>query len=307
MIYYLISPNYINVVTFASIIFAFAITCLAIYMGKNILPRDGGRAYAINGSKSVGKPRGAGIIFILVFTITCMIFVNLSSEIIIYLILVLAAMLSGYLDDASSSPWGELKKGIIDFVIAVMAAVTYLHYNPNTFDISLFKLTVTLNPIIYGVLIVILIWVSINVTNCSDGVDGLCGTLSAITLSSAYVLFMIFDIESSFRHTILIMVVCILGYLWFNAAPSKLLMGDAWPTARASPTRRAGRRCRTARRRRAAIRAWRRPSSVRATSRWRPRPSRATPSRRTPATNRSSSSARPPTRPRRVPRAATGS
>ena len=93
MIYYLISPNYINVVTFASIIFAFAITCLAIYMGKNILPRDGGRAYAINGSKSVGKPRGAGIIFILVFTITCMIFVNLSSEIIIYLILVLAAML----------------------------------------------------------------------------------------------------------------------------------------------------------------------------------------------------------------------
>ena len=183
MIYYLISPNYINVVTFASIMFAFAITCLAIYMGKNILPRDGGRAYAINGSKLVGKPRGAGIIFI--------------------------------------------KKGIIDFVIAVMAAVTYLHYNPNTFDISLFKLTVTLNPIIYGVLIVILIWVSINVTNCSDGVDGLCGTLSAITLSSAYVLFMIFDIESSFRHTILIMVVCILGYLWFNASPSKLLMGDA--------------------------------------------------------------------------------
>ena len=205
MIYYLISPSYINVVTFASILFAFAVTCLAIYMGKNILPRDGGRAYAINGSKSVGKPRGAGIIFILV----------------------LAAMLSGYLDDASSSPWGELKKGIIDFIIAVMAAVTYLHYNPNTFDIALFKLTVTLNPVIYGILIVILIWASINVTNCSDGVDGLCGTLSAITLTSAFLLFRIFDIESSFRHVILIMVVCILGYLWFNASPSRLLMGDA--------------------------------------------------------------------------------
>ena len=227
MIYYLISPNYINVVTFVSILFAFALTCFAIYMGKNILPRDGGRAYAINGSKSVGKPRGAGIIFILVFTITCMIFVNLTSEIIIYLILVLAAMLSGYLDDASSSPWGELKKGIIDFIIAVMAAITYLHYNPGTFDIALFKLTVTLNPVIYGILIVILIWVSINVTNCSDGVDGLCGTLSAITLTSVFLLFRIFDIESSFRHVILIMVVCILGYLWFNASPSKLLMGDA--------------------------------------------------------------------------------
>ena len=227
MIYYLISPNYINVVTFVSILFAFALTCFAIYMGKNILPRDGGRAYAINGSKSVCKPRWAGIIFILVFTITCMIFVNLTSEIIIYLILVLAAMLSGYLDDASSSPWGELKKGIIDFIIAVMAAITYLHYNPGTFDIALFKLTVTLNPVIYGILIVILIWVSINVTNCSDGVDGLCGTLSAITLTSVFLLFRIFDIESSFRHVILIMVVCVLGYLWFNASPSKLLMGDA--------------------------------------------------------------------------------
>lgn len=105
-----------------------------------------------------------------------------------------------------------------------MAAVTYLHYNPNTFDIALFKLTVTLNPVIYGILIVILIWASINVTNCSDGVDGLCGTLSAITLTSAFLLFRIFDIESSFRHVILIMVVCILGYLWFNASPSRLLM-----------------------------------------------------------------------------------
>ena len=106
-------------------------------------------------------------------------------------------------------------------------AITYLHYNPGTFDIALFKLTVTLNPVIYGILIVILIWVSINVTNCSDGVDGLCGTLSAITLTSVFLLFRIFDIESSFRHVILIMVVCILGYLWFNASPSKLLMGDA--------------------------------------------------------------------------------
>ncbi|MGN0327508.1 MAG: phospho-N-acetylmuramoyl-pentapeptide-transferase [Lachnospira sp.] len=227
MIYYLVSPDYINAVTFTSIIFAFAITCIAIYLGKNILPRDGGRAYAINGTKSVGKPRGAGIIFILSFTVTCLLFVSFDAEIIIYLILVLAAMLSGYLDDASSSPWGELKKGLIDFVIAVMAAITYLHYNPNTFDIALFKLTVTLNPVIYGILIVILIWVSINVTNCSDGVDGLCGTLSAVTLASAYVLFRAFDIEPSFRHTILIIIVCIMGYLWFNASPSKLLMGDA--------------------------------------------------------------------------------
>ena len=66
------------------------------------------------------------MIFILTFTVTCALFVNLSAELIIYLILVLAAMLSGYLDDSASSPWGNLKKGLIDLAISVMAAVTYL-------------------------------------------------------------------------------------------------------------------------------------------------------------------------------------
>lgn len=227
MIFYLIDQNFMKEITFFSVIFAFILTCAAIAFGKNTLPRDAGRAFAINGSKSVGKPRGAGIIFILTFILSCVLFIPLSAETIIYLILVLAAMLSGYLDDSSSSPWGELKKGLIDFVIAVMAAVTYLHYNPNTFNLAFFDTTVTVHPIIYGILIVILIWASINVTNCSDGVDGLCGTLSAITLSTAYILFRMFDLEPYFRHVILLMVVCILGYLWFNASPSKLLMGDA--------------------------------------------------------------------------------
>ena len=227
MIYYIVNESFTNIMAFVSILFAFAFTIAAIALGKNLLPRDAGRAYAINGSKSVGKPRGAGMIFILTFTVTCALFVNLSAELIIYLILVLAAMLSGYLDDSASSPWGNLKKGLIDLGISVMAAVTYLHYNPNTFDLAFFGKTVTLNPIIYAILIIILIWVSINVTNCSDGVDGLCGTLSVVTLASVYVLFKSFNIESAYRHTVLIMIVCILGYLWFNASPSKLLMGDA--------------------------------------------------------------------------------
>lgn len=227
MIYYLIDASYANIIAFVSVLFAFALTCLSLALGKNILPRDAGRAFAINGTKSVGKPRGAGLIFILTFTLTSLLFVNLNAEMIIYLILVLAAMLSGYLDDGAAKPWGELKKGLIDFAIAVMAAVTYLHYNPNTFDMPFFNLTVTLHPVIYGVLIVVLIWASINVTNCTDGVDGLCGTIAAVTLTSVYVLFVNYGTAYYFRHTILIMVVCILGYLMFNASPSKLLMGDA--------------------------------------------------------------------------------
>lgn len=227
MIYYLINSDCVKEITFLSVIFAFILTCVAISLGKNILPRDAGRAFAINGSKSVGKPRGAGIIFVLTFTVTCLLFIKPEPELLIYIALTVAAMLSGYLDDSSKAPWGELKKGLIDFAIAVIAAITYLHYNPNTFNLAFAGITVTLNPVIYGILIVILIWVSINVTNCSDGVDGLCGTLSIITLSTAYILCCMFDTAPVFRHSVLIFVVCILGYLWFNASPSRLLMGDA--------------------------------------------------------------------------------
>ena len=34
-------------------------------------------------------------------------------------------------------------------------------------------------------------------------------------------------ITDGFNYCILLFVVCILGYLWYNATPSKLLMGDA--------------------------------------------------------------------------------
>lgn len=227
MIYYLIDSNYIPLLTFISVIFAFALTCIAINLGKEALPRDGGRAFAINGKLSAGKPRGAGIIFILTFVLSCLIFIPVNAERIIYLILVLAAMLSGYLDDSSAAPWGELKKGLIDFVIALMTAVTYLNFNENIINIPFTELIVSIPPVIFGILIVILVWASINVTNCTDGVDGLCGTLSAITLMSIFVIMFVTDTESYMRHMILLMIVSILGYLWFNASPSRLLMGDA--------------------------------------------------------------------------------
>jgi phospho-N-acetylmuramoyl-pentapeptide-transferase len=34
-------------------------------------------------------------------------------------------------------------------------------------------------------------------------------------------------VASDFSYTILLFIACILGYLWYNATPSRLLMGDA--------------------------------------------------------------------------------
>ena len=69
--------SYINELTFIGILIAFAATCIITNLCKNILPRDQGRAFAVNGQKSEGKPRGAGIIFVLVFAFCSLLFMYL--------------------------------------------------------------------------------------------------------------------------------------------------------------------------------------------------------------------------------------
>ena len=227
MIYKLIGDAYIKEFTFISILVAFAVTCIVINLCKNILPRDQGRAYAVNGQKSEGKPRGAGIIFVLVFALSSIIFVPYSNEMLIYLILIVATMLSGYLDDRASSPWGEYKKGIIDLALAIICAITYVNYNGTHIQLFFTDAGFTMPVVPFVILAVILIWASINVTNCSDGVDGLCGTLSIISLITIYGICQIKGIDASVKHVILLFAVCLLAYLWYNASPSRLLMGDA--------------------------------------------------------------------------------
>ena len=60
-----------------------------------------------------------------------------------------------------------------------------------------------------------------------DGVDGLSGTLSIITIMSIYIVDRMKDVNETYSFLILLFAVCILGYLWYNATPSKLMMGDA--------------------------------------------------------------------------------
>lgn len=233
MIIKLLGNSYISEITFIGILVAFIATCVITNLCKNILPRDQGRAFAVNGQKSEGKPRGAGIIFVLVFALCTILFVPYSNEILIYVILIIASMLSGYLDDRSDSPWGEYKKALIDLILAIICAITYINYNGTHIQFLFSDTGVTVPPVLFGILAVVLIWMSINVTNCSDGVDGLCGTLSIISMLTIYGICQIkgaaspVGIDSTIKHMILLFAVCLLGYLWFNASPSRLLMGDA--------------------------------------------------------------------------------
>ncbi|MBO7631209.1 MAG: phospho-N-acetylmuramoyl-pentapeptide-transferase, partial [Lachnospiraceae bacterium] len=57
----------------------FGMTILLLRFLKGYLPAEGGRAFAVNGEKSKGKPRGAGIIFILVFAVLSALFLQVKT------------------------------------------------------------------------------------------------------------------------------------------------------------------------------------------------------------------------------------
>ena len=215
------------IIAFVGILFAFAATCIAIAKLNKYLPKDMGRQFAHDGALSAGKPRGAGIIFVLTFVAAALLFAQMNVEIGIYLILIVVEMFTGYFDDAAEKPWGEYLKGFPDLAVAVVVALVYLHYNTSTITFAITGTQVTIPPVVFAILTVVLVWASINVTNCSDGVDGLSGTLTIITLMTIFVLDNLLGVDDGFNFCILLFCVCLLGYLWYNATPSKLLMGDA--------------------------------------------------------------------------------
>ena len=225
MLHFIVSHDYLSLLAPGGILFAFIATVFATAGLCDFLPKDAGREFAHDGKLSAGKPRGAGIIFVLAFTAAALLFAPLNAEIVIYLILTCISMVTGFLDDASQTSWGEFRKGFLDLCVAVLVAMTFLTYNSN--EIELLHMHLVIPKPAFAVLAVILVWVSVNVTNCSDGVDGLSGTLTIITLMTIYILDRILEAGQDFSFLILLFAVCILGYLWYNATPSRLLMGDA--------------------------------------------------------------------------------
>jgi len=210
------------------------ITLALILVFRNRMPCDQGRAYAVNGELSRGKLRGVGIHFVIGYVLAGLLFVELSWELAVLLLLLTASMITGFLDDAGSVPWTGLKKGLLDLAISLCAGVAAWKFYGNTIHIArLFSngspISLTIPWPVYVALATALVWGSINVVNCTDGVDGLCATLSMISLTAFAALPSSWFSRDLCEHrTIAIgMLACLIPYLWFNASPSSMLMGDA--------------------------------------------------------------------------------
>ena len=210
-------------------ILTFILTFILTDKLKGKLPTDIGRAFAVNAEKSKGKPRGAGIIFVTVFCIISFLFAPFDTEYSVYLIFLFLAMMTGFLDDASRTPWSDYKKAFLDLLISVGVSITFVANNPTVIDFRILSaiikkpISLDLPYAVYVILATVLIWMAINVINCTDGVDGLCTSLSFISIFT----FIIITFEEDFVTYEFIFLMALAGYLWFNASPSILLMGDA--------------------------------------------------------------------------------
>jgi phospho-N-acetylmuramoyl-pentapeptide-transferase len=205
------------------------------------LPRDRGRAHAVQAEQSVGKPLSAGLIFVSVFIVACLLFVPFGGRCLLTLPVMLAAMAVGYVDDRSGG-LSEYRLAVLDLIIAVTAASVICGFGPTSIWLPVWKGALVLPPWLAIPLATGVIWVSINATNCSDGVDGVSGSLTATAiLILGGLLYTVVGNAELARHLAIpfnaeaanwaimafIMCGCVAGYLWYNAAPSLALMGDA--------------------------------------------------------------------------------
>jgi phospho-N-acetylmuramoyl-pentapeptide-transferase len=211
-------------------------------LAMKYLPRDRGRAHAVQAAAAAGKPTGAGVIFISIFTAVEFLVLPPSWQAFAVLGLTYLAMLTGWFDDKATLAWGDLKKGLLDLVLSLAAAAVLCDWHGAAVWLPFTKLTLTIPPWLFVPAGAALIWIAVNSTNCTDGVDGLSGTLSAIALTSLggllyfglghkeiadYLLLPHYQDGAVWGIMGLSMVGTIMGYLWYNAHPSMLLMGDA--------------------------------------------------------------------------------
>ena len=225
----------------------FLVTLKLLPLFFRFLPSDRGREFTLTAEAAKGKPTGAGVVFITFFVCLTLVFAPLDGLQLSLLALTWLMMLTGYLDDSSKSSWGEYRKALLDFFIS-LAASALLAFFLRTSDGALhFWLpfisgTVSVPVWAYIAISTVLLWASVNTTNCTDGVDGLSSTLVLAALITMGAIFYLILGHKDIAAYLLVphlasgaswavMTFCLagvlMGYLWHNAHPSRVLMGDA--------------------------------------------------------------------------------
>ena len=207
------------------------------------LPHDHGKQQAADGgTESKGKPTGAGGLITLILLPIITLFAPMGRWEACTLASLYGIMITGFLDDESKTPWGEIRKGMLDLLFAALATVFIYLEQGSTIWIPGTKAVFTISPWLYIAGGTILLWMAINATNCSDGVDSLAGSLTLMELFffagilygvvgyAPIAKYLLVPLNPNGARWAILLMICaggMTGYLWHNAYPSAVLMGDA--------------------------------------------------------------------------------
>ena len=190
--------------------------------------------------KKEGTPTLGGLIFIIP-TILSILFlyirgsININHNLIITVFVFLSYALLGFIDDYlkvkkhNNDGLSVKVKFILQLLIAIIFYSIY-KYNGGLTDvtISLFGIKIQLGYF-FGIFILFLLVGTTNAVNITDGLDGLCGGLSAMAfLSYGVISWGSYWITGYQEMAIFcfILVGSVLGFLVFNTHPAKVFMGD---------------------------------------------------------------------------------
>ena len=216
------------------------------------LPHDHGKALVQGGMASKGKPTGAGLIIALCILPALVLVVPCGgfhgerflpwARAWLVILALLAIMVAGYLDDRSVKPWGQLRKGLLDILCCLVCAAVMYGEGMNSIWLPLTKKLFCMPLWLYLPIATFILFIAVNSLNCSDGVDGLAGSLGIMSLLSLSVLlYLVLGYKPVAGYLLLphypeaakwaLVMTAIVGgfasYLWYNAEPSQVLMGDA--------------------------------------------------------------------------------
>ncbi|MFW5708724.1 MAG: phospho-N-acetylmuramoyl-pentapeptide-transferase [Chloroflexota bacterium] len=197
--------------------------------------------------KKVGTPTMGGILIVVPVVIMVML-LNIANiaqrgggaSIFLPLVVLIGFALLGLIDDwegirrSRGRPIGEgispRAKFVAQLLLAGGAAVVISLFEggfsfANEINLPLIAFTIPLHPIFFIPIAMFIIIGTSNAVNLTDGMDGLAGIISASAFAAygviAYLQGQIFLVQLCF-----VIVGACFGFLWYNAHPAQLFMGD---------------------------------------------------------------------------------
>lgn len=182
--------------------------------------------------KKQGTPTMGGFIFAIGIIVSALVMNRLAMDNLLLLAGLVLFGLIGFLDDRliikrqSSDGLSARQKIGLNIIFAIVMA--YL-LNPGmeayALNVPVLDTVWTLNPVLYVLFIILFYTAVTNSVNLSDGIDGLCGSVTLV-VAIFYIVYATSIADTTAQLFAAAMAGGLAGYLFFNWHPARVFMGD---------------------------------------------------------------------------------